>query len=134
MATIRFEAGARDATFRGTADGFQVIVDRGEIGKPRSVDLLLLGLGSCTISTINHYVSRKNLPIAQVAVEVSADLDEKNNCYENIRVTLQLGPAFSQTDRKTLANVAKTCRIHKTITSNPTIDIAVVDAIPAEHD
>jgi len=134
MATIRFEAGERDSTFRGTADGFQVVVDRGEIGKPRSIDLLLLGLGSCTISTINHYVSRKNLPIAQVAIEISADLDEKNNCYENIRVTLQLGPAFSQTDRRTLANVAKTCRIHKTIASNPGIDIAVVDAAAGSTD
>ncbi|MEK9661606.1 MAG: OsmC family protein, partial [Alphaproteobacteria bacterium] len=95
MATIRFEAGPGDSQFRGSADGFQVTVDRGEIGKPRSVDLLLLGLGSCTISTVNHYVRRKGLPIGEVAVEVSADLDDKRNCYENLRVELQLGDTFT---------------------------------------
>ena len=132
MAKIRFEAGEADSTFRGTADGFQVIVDRGEVGKPRSVDLLLLGLGSCTISTVNHYVRRKDLPIEQVAVEVSADLDEQQNCYENIRVTLLLGDAFSAADRKTLANVAKTCRIHKTLVSNPEITVTVAEKAGAE--
>ncbi len=134
MATIRYEAGSMESTFRGTADGFEVVVDRGEAGKPRSVDLLLLGLGSCTISTVNHYVRRKNLPIDQVAVEVSAVLNEKENCYENFRVTLELGEAFSETYRKTLANVAKTCRIHKTIISNPRIDIAVRSQTPVIAD
>ena len=130
MPKIRYQAGSQEATFRGTADGFEVIVDRGEIGKPRSVDLLLLGLGSCTISTVNHYVRRKNLPIEQVAVEVSADLNESLNCYENIRVALILGDAFTDTDRKTLANVARTCRIHKTLASNPQIEVAVEAASP----
>lgn len=130
MPKIRYQAGSQEATFRGTADGFEVIIDRGEIGKPRSVDLLLLGLGSCTISTVNHYVRRKNLPIEQVAVEVSADLNETLNCYENIRVALVLGDAFADTDRKTLANVARTCRIHKTLVSNPQIEVAVEAASP----
>ena len=127
MANIRFEAGPADSQFRGNADGFQVVVDRGEIGKPRSVDLLLLGLGSCTISTVNHYVRRKGLPIEEVAVEVSADLDEKRNCYENIRVELQLGESFSADDRKTLANVARTCRIHKTLVSTSDIAVEIAD-------
>ena len=131
MPTIRYEAGVEAMTFRGTADGFEIVVDRGEIGKPRSVDLLLLGLGSCTISTVNHYVQRKALPVEQVAVEVSADLNEKLNQYENIRVRLILGEAFDETDRRTLGNVAKTCRIHKTLTSNPQIDIAVESATAA---
>jgi putative redox protein len=134
MPRIRFEAGSAESTFRGSADGFQVIVDRGEVGKPRSVDLLLLGLGSCTISTVNHYVRRKGLPIEQVAVVVAADLDEARNCYENIRVALLLGDAFSATDRKTLANVARTCRIHKTLVSQPEIAIEVGELTAADAD
>lgn len=125
MPKIRFEAGTAESTFRGAADGFQVVVDRGEIGKPRSVDLLLLSLGSCTISTVSHYVRRKGLPIGQIVVEVAADLNDARNCYENIRVTLLLGDAFSLSDRKTLANVAKTCRIHKTLVSGPEIALTV---------
>lgn len=132
MATIRFEAGPGASQFRGSADGFQITVDRGEIGKPRSVDLLLLGLGSCTISTISHYVRRKGLPIEDVAVEVTADLDESHNCYENLCVELQLGDAFTPEDCKTLVNVAKTCRIHKTLVSNPDIKVTIADlsAVP----
>lgn len=127
MATIRFEAGERDATFRGIADGYEVIIDRGEVSKPRSVDFLLLGLGACTISTVNHYVRRKNLPVDQVAVEVSADLNEGQTCYENLRVKLILGDAFSQADRTAVANAAKTCRIHKTLVSAPQIAVDVVE-------
>jgi uncharacterized OsmC-like protein len=130
MATVRYQAGSAASTFRGTADGFEVVVDRGENGKPRSVDLLLLGHGSCTMSTLDHYVRRKGLPIEQVGVEVSADLNEKLNLYENLRVVLALGDAFSPTDRAAVVQVARTCRIHKTFASSPRIDVSIAASAP----
>lgn len=125
MAKVVVKGGDEPRQFVGDADGYEVIVDRGDIGKPRSIELFLMGLGTCTISTVDHFLRRKELPTEDLAVEVSSELDEVSNTYGDIRVTLHLSDAIPDDMQRIVRSVAKTCRIHKTIASAPEIEIAV---------
>jgi len=125
MAKVTLRGGDQPRQFIGDADGYQVVVDRGDIGKPRSIELFLLGLGTCTISTVDHFLRRKELSTEDLAVEVSSELDEVNNTYGDIRVTLHLSDAIPADVQRVVRNVAKTCRIHKTIASAPEIEIEI---------
>ena len=125
MATVTLRGGDEPRQFVGDADGYQVIVDRGDIGKPRSIELFLLGLGTCTISTVDHFLRRKELPTENLLVEVSSELDEVANTYGDIRITLHLSDAIPEDMQGIVRNVAKSCRIHKTIAAAPDIEIEV---------
>jgi len=125
MATVTVRGGDEPRQFLGDADGYQVVVDRGENGKPRSIELFLMGLGTCTISTVDHFLRRKELPTEDLAVEVSSELDEISNTYGDIRVTLHLSDKISKDMQRVVHDVAKTCRIHKTIKSAPEIEIEI---------
>lgn len=125
MATVTVRGGDEPRQFIGDADGYQVTVDRGEIGKPRSIELFLMGLGTCTITTVDHFLRRKELPTENLAVEVSSDLNEVSNTYGDIRVTLHLSDKIGEDMQRVVRDVAKTCRIHKTIASAPKIEVEI---------
>jgi len=125
MATVTLRGGDEPRQFIGDADGYQVVVDRGDIGKPRSIELFLLGLGTCTISTVDHFLRRKELPTEDLAVEVSSELDEVANTYGDIRITLHLSDKITEDMQRVVRGVAKSCRIHKTIKSAPEIEIEI---------
>ncbi|MFT5181155.1 MAG: putative OsmC-like protein [Alphaproteobacteria bacterium] len=131
MATVTLRGGDEPRQFIGDADGYQVVVDRGDIGKPRSIELFLLGLGTCTISTVDHFLRRKELPTDDLMVEVSSELDEVANAYGDIRIILHLSDAIPEDMQRIVRNVAKSCRIHKTITSAPEIEISAERERPA---
>jgi len=125
MAKVTLRGGSEPRQFVGDADGYQVIVDRGEVGKPRSIELFLLGLGTCTISTVDHFLRRKGLPTDDLVVEVTSELDNVTNTYGNIRLNLQISADIPEDMRRVVQGVAKTCRIHKTIASAPEIQIEI---------
>ena len=125
MATVTLRGGDEPRQFIGDADGYQVVVDRGDIGKPRSIELFLMGLGTCTISTVDHFLRRKELPTEDLAVEVSSELDEVTNTYGDIRITLHLSDKIDEDTQRVVRSVAKSCRIHKTIKSAPEIEIEI---------
>lgn len=129
MATVTVRNGDVSRQFVGDADGFQITVDRGEVGKPRSIELFLLGLGTCTISTVDHFLRRKELPTEDLAVELSSELDEVTNTYGDIRITLQISEAIPEDMRRVVQGVARSCRIHKTIRSAPEIEIEIGDGL-----
>lgn len=130
MAKVTLRVGSEPRQFIGDADGYQVVVDRGEVGKPRSIELFLLGLGTCTISTVDHFLRRKDLPTEDLTVEVTSELDKVTNTYGNIRLNLHISDKIPEEMRRVVQGVAKTCRIHKTIASAPEIEIEV----SAEHE
>ena len=125
MAKVTVRGGSEPRQFVGDADGYVVIIDRGEVGKPRSIDLFLMSLGTCTISTVDHFLRRKDLPTDGLAVEVSSELDKVSNTYGDIRLKLHLSDAIAEDMRRIVHGVAKSCRIHKTIAANPQIEIDI---------
>ncbi|MBI3434240.1 MAG: OsmC family protein [Proteobacteria bacterium] len=112
----------------GTAEDFHVSIERGERHAPRSIELVLLGLGSCTLGTIQHYLRRKNLPVDGLSVEVASELDEKENRYGPIKVVLGFSDAISDEQRVVLLGIARTCRIHRTFENMQKVAIELKEA------
>ena len=129
MAKVVVRKSDVEGFYVGTAGEFKVDIERTENRSPKSIDLVLLGLGSCTISTIAHYLRRKGLPPDCVDVEVAAEFDEHTGAYRDFVVKLHISDAIPSDTRKTIAGIAKTCRIHRTLTGAQ--DIAVELGEPA---
>jgi uncharacterized OsmC-like protein len=111
----------------GEAGDFKVDIELTENKSPRSIDLVLLGLGSCTISTIAHYLRRKGIPPDCVDVELSAELDEKANTYREFRIMLYIADGIPPEMRKIIATIAKSCRVHRTLATAPHIAVEVAE-------
>ena len=131
MADVTITKHGTEPYYSGEAGDFRITIDRAGKREPRSIDLVLLGLGTCTISTVAHYLERKGLSSRTLAVELSADFDEKQGCYRDFTVQLKIDDALPAELHKTLAAVAKTCRIHKTLASAPQVSVKVAGTMPA---
>lgn len=131
MTKVFIRKSALDDQYVAEAGDFSIIIERGEKRAPRSVDLLLFGLGACTISTVAHYMQRKGLPTDNLAIELSADLDEKENFYDRLKMTLRFDEMISQEARNVIRGIAKNCRIHRTLERRPPIEIEVAEPADA---
>ena len=125
MASVAVTLSEKKGFLDGRAGDFEVAIDRGEVSAPRSIELVMLGLGACTVATVQHYMNRKGMPVAGLGVEVSAELNKATNSYGDFRISLSLGDNFTESERQVLLGIARTCRIHKTLTSDLDIDIAL---------
>lgn len=125
MATVSVRKSDLEGFYTGTAGEFRIEIERAENRSPRSIDLVLLGLGSCTIGTIAHYLRRKGLPSDCVDVELSAQFDEKTGAYADLKVSLHISDDIPAETRKVIAGIARTCRIHRTLQSAPQIAVEI---------
>lgn len=126
MAKVTVTRSQREGFLDGRAGDFEVAIDRGESSSPRSIELVMLGLGACTVATVQHYMNRKGMPVSGLGVEISAELNETTNTYGDFKISLSVGDGFTEAERQILLGIAKSCRIHKTLTSDPDIDIALM--------
>jgi uncharacterized OsmC-like protein len=131
MAKVVVRKSDAEGAYTGTASDFTLEIDK-EKGSPRSIDLVLLGLGSCTIGTIAPYLRRKGLPADAVHVELSAEFDEATGAYRDLVVELRFLDSVPAETRKVIASIARTCRIHRTLGSSPDITIKLTDPVPAQ--
>lgn len=125
MAKVKITRGDVDGFYTGTTGEFKMNIQRTGNNVPRSIDLVLLGLGTCTISTVSHYMSRKGLPVDNLAVELFAEFDEKEGHYKDFSIALQVDDEIPAATRKIIAGIAKTCRIHRTLDARPQITIEI---------
>lgn len=134
MAKVVIRKSDVDGYYAGTAGEFRINIQRTGNNVPRSIDLVLLGLGTCTISTVSHYMTRKDLPVDNLAVELSAEYDEKEGHYKNFSISLQVDESIPEAMRKVISSIAKTCRIHKTLDARPHVSIEVTQAAGSSAD
>lgn len=125
MATVTVTRSQREGFLDGRAGDFEVAIDRGEVSSPRSIELVMLGLGACIVATVQHYMNRKGMPVTGLGVDVSSELDTAANCYGDFKISLSVGDGFTEAERQILLGIAKSCRIHKTLTSDLDIKIAL---------
>jgi uncharacterized OsmC-like protein len=125
MAKVTVTKGDAEGFYTGTAGEFKISIERTGNKVPRSIDLVLLGLGTCTISTVATFMERKEWPSGELAVELSAEFDDKAGCYKDISVVLHTGERVTPEMRKVLLAVAKSCRIHKTLDARPQMSVDV---------
>ncbi len=121
MASIAIRRGETDDQMVTVSKNFEQLHQKGQGAS--SIDQLLLALGSCTFGTIRSFLQRKSLPVDGLRVELSSDLDEAADRYGDIRIRLSVNDEIPAALRQTIKNVAKTCRIHKTLRHGPEIEI-----------
>src|SRR5688572_6675858 len=109
VADVTITREGAEACYTGEAGNFRITIDRAGKREPRSIDLVLLGLGTCTISTVAHYLERKGLSSRTLAVELSAGFDDEHGRYKDFSVKLKVDESLPPEMHKTLASVAKTC-------------------------
>jgi len=91
----------------------------GEDNHPKSIDFLLLSLGSCI------YMKRKKFSTEGLAISLSRELAEKANRYGDISAILNLGPGVPKAQIARISSMAKMCRIHRTLEHKPQVTLKV---------
>lgn len=123
--TVVFESFGPGAAFTGKTDREAVALDRDSGHGMSSVEFLLMSLGSCVIGTLKKYLSSHDIDLGHIVVESSAELVEKTNAYDNLDIRITCSEPLTDRLSKTIYNVAKTCRIHRTLDGGPNIAVTV---------
>ena len=100
-----------------------------EIG-PNPYELLLAALGACQSMTVGMYARRKNWPLQAIVVRLShtkIHAEDRVGCYteermlDQIDCELELRGSLSPDQRLTLFEIAEKCPVHRTLTSEISI-------------
>lgn len=92
---------------------------------PDPYALLLAALGSCTAMTLRLYAERKKWPLGEIRVELSHSRDYAGDCagcdqpgtrVERIARRIVLSGPLDAAQVARLAEIAKRCPVHKTLT------------------
>ena len=134
---------------RGAAGGFAQEILAGPFGLtadeptavggtgtgPSPYDFLLASLGSCTSMTIAMYARRKGWPLTDVTVQLRHSKIHATDCLEcetkegridRIERIIQLSGALTEEQRLRLLDIANKCPVHRTLTSEITIQTRLV--------
>jgi putative redox protein len=77
-------------------------------------------LGTCKAMTVLWYAQRKQIPLDDIEVTVERDDREERQGVYRLRVTLHLGGALTDEQRRQLLAVAERCPVHKLMTQATT--------------
>jgi uncharacterized OsmC-like protein/alpha/beta superfamily hydrolase len=118
------------------ANGHRLIADEpipagGADTGPSPYDFLVASLGSCTAMTIRMYADRKQWPLEQVVVRLKHEKIHAEDCrscetkegkLDHITREIEpIGP-LSKEQRERLVQIANRCPVHRTLTSEITIE------------
>jgi putative redox protein len=120
-----------------TAGNHQFLSDEplgiGDDAGPNPFELLLAGLASCTIITLQMYAQRKNWPLEQV--EMSLDMRSVENLNSEgiktrstlIDCRLNLQGELTQEQIQRLTDIASRCPVHRTLSGEIEITTRLAD-------
>lgn len=83
-------------------------------------DLYDSALGACKAMTVLWYANRKQIPLDDIQVTVDRDDSAERQGTYRLRVTLSLGGALTDAQRRELLTVADKCPVHKLMTQATT--------------
>jgi uncharacterized OsmC-like protein/alpha/beta superfamily hydrolase len=121
------------------ANGHRLIADEpipagGADTGPSPYDFLVASLGSCTAVTIRMYADRKQWPLEQVVVRLKHEkihAEDCRNCETKEgkldHITREIEPIgpLSKEQRERLVQIANRCPVHRTLTSEITIETSL---------
>ena len=110
------------------ARGSRLVVDKlyadGREGMGfRPTELILSGIGACTMGTLLNFCENMKIPVEKFSVSVEGVRGTKPERIAEIRLRIEMTGDISEERRETLLRVAKGCRVHYTLTHAPEIHI-----------
>jgi len=105
---------------------------------PNPYDFLLAALGACTSMTLRLYAEHKKLPLDKISVRLShrriyaadcEDCETREGKLDRIEREISLHGELDATQRKRLLEIADRCPVHRTLTSE--ISIQTAERVPA---
>jgi putative redox protein len=123
QALWRADSGRSAASVTAPRGSFEVDLDA-ELGgrHPSPHDVVDAALAACTVLTLQLYAKRKQMALAEVAVDVS---HEKSATGTTLHRTLRVHGELSDADRAALLRIAEVCPIHKMLTGSIEIRTAL---------
>lgn len=95
------------------------LADGGQGQGPRPHELLLSALASCTAITLRMYADRKQWNVGPIGITVSMERVQSGAQIDTrIHMDIELDPAVPEDQRQRLAQIARSCPVHRTL-ENP---------------
>lgn len=123
--SVTLRSAGRGEVFVGSSGAWNFEFDPASGAGPRSIDLLLFSLGTCTIAVVSHYMQRKGYATDKLEVDLSSDFDAASKRYGAITVNLRLGDDLTEAQKRSIRAAAGSCRIHNTLKNFAGINIEV---------
>ena len=126
----------RIETGRHTLAGDEPAAVGGTDQGPSPYEFLLAALGACTAATLRMYADRKGWPLEEVEVRVThekihaadcADCETRDGRVDRIARHLTLAGPLDDAQRARLLEIANSCPVHRTLTSETRIDTVLAD-------
>lgn len=125
VSSVSLRSTGRGEVFAGCNGAWNFEFDpTGEAG-PRSIDLLLFSLGTCTIAVVGRYMQQKGYATDKLEVVLSSDFDAASKRYGAITVDLRPGGDLTEAQKRSIRAVAGSCRIHNTLKNFAGINIEI---------
>ncbi len=93
----------------------------GEANGPSPHDLYDAALGACKALTVMWYANKRQIPVEDVAVEVTRDNSGERAGTYRLRADLSVSGPLSESQRTELLRVAEKCPVHKLMTQVETV-------------
>ncbi|MEJ2642403.1 MAG: OsmC family protein [Desulfosarcinaceae bacterium] len=122
---ISFPDGNRvDADFNGFKVPTDQALESGEPGSaPEPYDLFVASLGTCAGIYALSFCQERKLSTEGLAIDVSAEKDEKSHLFTQITMEIALPADFPERYRKAICRTAGLCTVKRSLASPPTFDI-----------
>lgn len=111
--------------------GDEPLVAGGTDSAPSPYELLLGSLGACTCVTLAMYARHKGITLNKISASYSFDRvhaddcekweDPKSGFIEQVTTHVVISGDFDEAQRKRLAQVARRCPVHKTLSNGVSI-------------
>jgi len=131
--SVTLRSAGRGDVFVGSNGAWNFEFDPTDDAGPRSIDLLLFSLGTCTIAVVGRYMRQKGYATDKLEVVLSSDLDAAGKRYGAITVDLRPGDGLTEAQKRSIRAVAGSCRIHNTLKNFAGINIEI-EGLPRAPD
>src|SRR5579862_10039635 len=118
--------------FESFAGGHRIVTDQpspdGGIGAgPTPPELLLASLGSCAGHYAVEYLQARSLPTADLEIRVAAAKGTAPARLASFLIEVNV-PGIDERHQQGLLRAVKTCLIHNTLLTSPTLEVVVTAA------